>query len=79
MQLGISGKNQFTDTQKEIADYNNDGKIDVQDVTKAQMIISEVTVRLNRIPRPILIPNPILSLNLQQAITENLLTGLLNL
>lgn len=29
LQLGISGKNQFTDTQKEIADYNNDGKIDV--------------------------------------------------
>ena len=52
MQLGISGKDQFTDTQKEIADYNNDGKIDVQDVTKAQIIISEVTVPVKPNPTP---------------------------
>ena len=58
MQLGISGKNQFSDTQKEIADYNNDGKIDVQDVTKAQMIISEVTVPVKPNPTPNPDPEP---------------------
>lgn len=56
LQLGISGKNQFTDTQKEIADYNSDGKIDVQDVTKAQMLISEVTVPVK--PNPTTNPDP---------------------
>lgn len=56
LQLGISGKNQFTDTQKEIADYNSDGKIDVQDVTKAQMLISEVTVPVK--PNPSTNPDP---------------------
>lgn len=58
LQLGISGKNQFTDTQKEIADYNKDGKIDVQDVTKAQMIISEVTVPVKPNPTPNPDPEP---------------------
>ena len=58
LQLGISGKNQFTDTQKEIADYNSDGKIDVQDVTKAQMLISEVTVPVKPNPTPNPDPEP---------------------
>ena len=40
LQIKIAGDGELTDNQKKIADYNNDGKIDVQDVTSAQMLIS---------------------------------------
>lgn len=40
LQIKIADDGELTDNQKKIADYNNDGKIDVQDVTSAQMLIS---------------------------------------